>query len=173
MSKLSPYRQFPAARRVQLVTHAIASSREARSLYVDRLVARGRGFRAVTLKGWSPDRLAAEVVRTNAENSHDELELLQLHYVDLEPAIQITFLDAAGVEHDNGRMGESLEPPYANTESVVRGAAAVLERHGADGVHYLRTIARYGLGAWPGIETVIAALDAQLPASGQRVADSG
>jgi len=159
MTKLSPYRQLPAARRVQLVAHAIASSRDGRALYIDRLVARGRGFRAVTLQGWPPDRLATEVVRTNAENPHDELELLQLLYVDLEPAIQITFLDAAGVEHDNGKMAESLEPPYANAEPVLRGAAAVLERHGADGVHYLRTIARYSLGAWPGIDTVIAALD--------------
>ncbi len=147
----SPYRTLPPARRAALVTHAIANRREARAVYVQRLVSRGGGFRAVTLQGWPAERLAREVVRLNAETAHDELDLLHLLYVELEPAIQITFLDAAGVPHDNGVMAESLEAPYADADAVQRGAAAVRAAHGVDGVRYLRTLARYSPDAWPGV----------------------
>jgi hypothetical protein len=42
---------------------------------------------------------------------------------------------------------------------VRRGAEAVLARHGADGAHYLRTLARYNAEAWPGIGAVVATLE--------------
>jgi len=159
MSKLSPYRLLPPDRRVALVTHAIQASRESRELFAQRLVARGGGFRAVAVKAWPVDRLAREIVRMKAESAGDELDLLQLLYVDLEPSVQISFLDAAGVQHENGKMLESLEAPYADAESVRRAANVVTQRHGADGAHYLRTIARYSLDGWPGIDAVVAELD--------------
>jgi hypothetical protein len=159
MATTSPYRSLPAPRRVALVTHAATTSRESRALFVQRLVARGGGFRAVTLKTWPVDRLAREVVRLHAESAQDELELLQLLYVELEPAIQITFLDAAGVRHDHGKIPDELEPPYADAESVRRAAAAVQAEHGEDGVRYLRTLARYSLPGWPGIDAVVAGLE--------------
>jgi hypothetical protein len=158
MATLSPYRSLPAPRRVALVTHALSTSREARALYVQRLVARGRGFRAATLQSWPADRLAREVVRLNAEAAPDELELLHLLYVELEPAIQITFLDAAGVAHENGKMAEELEPPYADAAAVRAAALAVQAQHGEDGMRYLRTLARYSPDGWPGIEGVVAEL---------------
>ena len=158
MASPSPYRSLPAARRVALLTHAMKASREARAIYAQRLVARGGGFRAVTLKTWPVDRLAREIVRMNAETADDELDLLQMLYVDLEPATQITFLDAAGVRHENGRMPDDLEPPYADELAVRRAATAVRERHGADGEHYLRTLARYSAEGWPGIGAIVAEL---------------
>lgn len=99
-----------------------------------------------------------------AEDSQDELDLLQLMYVDLEPAIQTTFLDAAGVKHFNGKMEEELEPPYANAESVKLAASAVREQHGAEGVHYLRTLVRYSRDGWPGIDAVVAGIESPPPA---------
>jgi len=155
MANPSPYRSLPSERRVALVTHAIKSSREARAGYVARMVARGGGFRPATLQSWPVDRLAKEVVRLNAESPQDELDLLHLLFVELEPAVQITFLDAAGVKHENGRMAEELEPPYADADAVRRAAALVRERHGDDGVRYLRTLARYSADGWPGIEDVV------------------
>jgi hypothetical protein len=154
----SPFRSLSPARRVALVSHALSSSRESRAVYIQRLVARGGGFRAVTLQTWPVDRLAREVVRLNAQNSQDELDLLQLLYVDLEPSIQITFLDTAGVRHEQGRIPEEMEPPYADAASVRRAAAKVREVHGDDGVHYLRTLARYSRDGWPEIEGVVAEL---------------
>ena len=94
----------------------------------------------------------------NAESPSDELDLLQLLYVDLEPGIQTTFLDAAGVAHENGRMDEALEPPYTDADGVRRGARAVQEQHGEDGMRYLRTLARYAREGWPGIDDVLAEL---------------
>lgn len=138
--------------------HAMKASKEGRDQFIQRLVARGGGFRAVTLRTWPVERVAKEIVRMKAESSDDELDLLQLLYVDLEPGIQINFLDAAGVQHEGGKMAESLEPPYADAESVRRGAAAVQETHGSDGVQYLRTIARYSPDGWPGIDALVAKL---------------
>jgi hypothetical protein len=160
MATHSPYRSLPSTRRVALVTQALTASREARAVYIQRLVARGGGFRAVTLKTWPPDRLAREIVRTGAENAQDELELLQLLYVELEPAIQITFLDAAGVRHEQGRIPDELEPPYADEAAVRRAAAAVREQHGDDGMRYLRTLVRYSGDAWPGIAGVVGEIEA-------------
>jgi hypothetical protein len=154
MATPSPYRSLPQTQRVALLTHALNTSREIRALYVQRLVSRGGGFRAVTLQSWSVDRLANEVVRMNAETPQDELDLLHLLYVELEPAIQTTFLDAAGVTHDGGKIPEDAEAPYADEAGVRRGADAVREKHGADGERYLRTLARYSREGWPGIESV-------------------
>ena len=149
------YLSLPAERRVALVTHLLTASREGRALMIQRLVARGGGFRAVALNQWPVDRLAKEIVRMNAQTAQDELDLLQLLYVDLEPAIQITFLDAAGVRHENGRIPEELEVPYADADAVRRAAAAVREKHGDDGERYLRTLARYNREGWPGIEELV------------------
>lgn len=158
MASPSPFRMLSAERRLALVTHALTNHKGARATYVQRLVARGGGFRAATLVTWSADRLAREVVRLNAASATDELELLQLLYVDLEPAIQITFLDAAGVAHEKGVIDEKLEPPYAASDAVARAALLVNETHGADGLHYLRTLARYNLTAWPGLDAALATL---------------
>jgi len=112
---------------------------------------------------WPAVRLANEVVRLNAESPEDELELLQLLYVDLEPQIQITFLEAAGVSHELGVIPEELEPPYTDADGVRRGAVAVRESYETDGERYLRTIARYNAAAWPGVEEIVAELQ-QAPA---------
>ena len=111
------------------------------------------------MQPWPAERIAKEVVRLNAESAQDEIELLQLLYVDLEPGIQITFAESAGVKHDGGKIDEELEPPYADADAVARAAGAVREKHGNDGLHYLRTIARYNLGAWPGLDAYLAKLD--------------
>lgn len=161
MSKQTPYRSLSPDQRVALVLHAMQSSRETRARYVQRLLTRkAGGFRAVTLQSWPAERLAREVVRSKAELPEDELDLLHLLYVQLEPAIQVTFLDAAGVSHEGGVMSESLEPPFADAQAVTRAAAVVRDRHGEDGMRYLRTLARYSPNAWPGIETLAAEFDA-------------
>ena len=151
---ISPYRSLPRDRRVALVKQAISSSRETRALYTQRITARG-GFRSVTLNSWPVDKLASEFVRMNAQNNDDELVLLQLLYVELEPAIQITFLEAAGVKHENGSIAEELQPPYADADGVKKAMAAVRAQHGEDGERYLRTLARYSANGWPGIDVAI------------------
>lgn len=158
MATPSPYRSLPAERRIALVTHVIKASREGRAIFVQRMVARG-GFRAITLQQWPAEKLASEVVRTKAETSNDELDMLHLLYVELEPAIQTTFLDTAGVKHEGGKMSDDLASPYADAAAVERGALAVRERHSEDGMRYLRTLVRYSAKDWPGIDSVIARLD--------------
>jgi hypothetical protein len=150
MATLSPYRSLPAEMRARLVTHVIKASREGRAIMVQRMMTRG-GFRPATLQQWPAEKLAAEVVRMKAESSNDELDLLHLLYVELEPAIQSTFLDAAGVKHENGKMPDDLTSPYADAAGVGRGIEAVRSRHGDDGERYLRTLARYAAADWPGI----------------------
>ena len=151
----SPYRSLSSEQRTSLLLHAIKSSREARALYTQRLISRGGGFRAVTLNSWPAEKLAREIVRMKAEQPQDELDLLHLLYVQLEPAIQITFLDTAGVAHENGVMPEDLQPPFADETRVRLAAARLVEQHGADGVRYLHTLARYSAAGWPGIESVV------------------
>jgi hypothetical protein len=150
MANPSPYRSLPPEKRQQLVAHVIKASREGRAIMVSRMMSRG-GFRASTLQQWPAEKLAAEIVRMKAEQSADELDLLHLLYVELEPAIQMTFLDAAGVKHDQGKIPEDLEPPYADAAGVQRGIAAVRAKHGEDGERYLQTLSRYAKDAWPGI----------------------
>ena len=157
MSKpLSPYRSLTAERRLALMTHALANHKGTRAIYIQRLVSRGGGFRAVTLQGWSSDRLAKEVIRLNAQSAQDELDLLQLLYVDMEPQYQVTFLDAASVRHEKGVIPEDMAAPYADTIGVAQGAAAVLAAHGDAGRHYLRTLVVYNLHAWPGLDSELA-----------------
>jgi hypothetical protein len=159
MPNPSPYRSLPAERRVSLLLRAITTNREARTLYTARLLARGGGFRAVTINAWPAEKLAREIVRMKAETPADELDLLHLLYVQLEPMIQIDYLDAAGVAHEKGVMPEDLQPPFANAAAVRVAAAKVLEQHGEDGARYLNTLARYSAAGWPGIDEVVAKLN--------------
>ncbi len=162
MSKQSPYRSLSPDQRVALVAHAIQSSRESRASFIQRLLTRkAGGFRAVTLQSWPVDRLAREVVRSKAELPEDELDLLHLLYVQLEPAIQVTFLDLAGVAHEGGTMAQDLEMPYADAAAVLRAATVVRDQHGEDGMRYLRTLARYSSAAWPGIDGVVDAFEGE------------
>ena len=158
MAKLSPYRSLPPDRRVLLVTHAIKASKEGRAVFVQRLAGRG-GFRVTTLQQWPAEKLAAEIVRTKAESSTDELDLLHLLYVTLEPAIQITFLATGGVNHQDGNIDEGLTSPYADAGAVSRAATKVREQHGEDGMRYLRTLARYAQNDWPGIDGIVKQFD--------------
>lgn len=153
----SPYRLLPPERRIELVTQAIKANRESRMLFMQRLASRPGGFRAVTLQSWSADRLAREVVRLRAETSQDEFDLLHFLYVEVDPSIQITFLDAAGVAHEHGKMADDLEPPYTDAAAVQRAADAVRATHGEQGEHYLRTLAVYNAEGWPGIEALVPA----------------
>ncbi|WP_291159289.1 hypothetical protein [Gemmatimonas sp. UBA7669] len=154
---LSPFKSLPAERRQALVLEALKRHKGAKTLYAQRIAARGGGFRATTLVTWANDKLAREVLRLGALQAQDELELLQMLYVDLEPQYQITFLDAAGVTHENGVIPEDLEAPYASAEQVAAGAAAVQSAHGEAGAHYLRTLVTYNLAAWPGLDAVVSA----------------
>lgn len=154
----SPYRALPAARRVALLTHLLTAHRETRAVYIQRLASRGGGFRAVTMQPWPAERIAKEVVRLNVESAQDEVELLQLLYVDLEPGIQTAFLDAAGVKHDGGKIDDDLDVPYADAAAIARAADLVRAQFGADGLHYLVTIARYNLPAWPELDSYLSKL---------------
>lgn len=154
----SVYRSLPAARRTALLTTIISSRKDSRALFIQRLVARGGGFRAVTLMTWPAAKLASEIVRMNAQTAEDEIDLLQALYVDVEPAIQTAFLESACVKAEGATIDEALEPPYAEAAAVARAAALVHAKFGEDGLHYLRTIARYNPTGWPGIESVLAGL---------------
>ena len=77
----TPYRSLPVERRIELVKHVIASGRDGRAFYIQRLAAKN-GFRPMTLQSWPADKLAKEVVRTRAETAQDELNLLHLLYVE-------------------------------------------------------------------------------------------
>jgi hypothetical protein len=151
----SPYKQLTPERRLWLVQQALARHKGARALYAQRLAAKGGGFRAATLLTWPADKLAKECLRVGALTPQDELELLQLLYVDIEPQYQITFLDACGMKHENGVMPEDLEVPYAPADKVKPAAEAVLTAHGDDGRHYLRTLVTYNLVAWPGLDEIV------------------
>lgn len=150
----SLYRELPSARRVALLTKLISERKEIRAVYIARMSKRG-GFRAVTLQTWPPAKLAQEVVRMNAQTADDEIDLLQALYVDVEPQIQADFLEAAGVKADGASIDEALEPPYCDEAAVKKAASHVRNKHGEDGMHYLRTIARYNPGGWPGIVEVL------------------
>lgn len=155
---LSPYRSLPPDRRVALVTHQIGNQREARDAYIQRILSRGGGFRRDTLRKWPPGQLAREIVRAGLETPHDELGLLLTLYVELEPAIQIAFLDATGVPHDGANIPEDLPLPYTDADTVRKAATALVAAHGDDARRYLVTIATYNGEAWPGLDQVLTEL---------------
>ena len=151
---LSPFKSLPMERRQWLVSQALTKHKGAKSLYAQRIAAKGGGFRAATLMSWPAEKVGKEALRLGALTAQDELELLQLLYVDLEPQYQVTYLDAAGVTHENGVLPEDLEAPYTDADGVRKGAEAVLAAHGDAGRHYLRTLVVYNLAAWPGLDAV-------------------
>lgn len=155
MKTPSPYRSLPVEKRVTLVMRDIDSSPASKERYVRLVVARGGGFRLETVRKRSSEQLAKEVVRYALETSHDEFGLLQALYVELEPALQVEFLDAAGVRHEAGIIAEELEPPFADASTVRVAAHALYQAHGDDARRYLRTIALYNGDAWPGIGDVL------------------
>ncbi len=156
MKPVSPYRSLPADKRLALVTHLVTTDREAREAFVKAIAARPGGFRLDTVRKRPNAQLASDIVRAGIETGLDELRLLQLLYVDLEPQLQATFLDAAGVPHENGQIAESLEPPFADATRVRTAAESLVAAHGDDARRYLRTIALYNAAAWPGLGDLLA-----------------
>lgn len=162
MANPTPYRTLPATQRLTLVAHDISSSRDARDTYIRAIVARGGGFRPEKLRKWPADQLAREVVRYNLETPHDELRLMVILYVELEPGMQVSFLDALGVKHTNGSIPEDLEPPFAEATKIRAAAEGLMGKHGEDARRYLRTISIYNGEAWPGLADMTADFGWQL-----------
>jgi hypothetical protein len=157
MAAISPYRALTPDERAELIVRVIKANKATRALFVMRVLEKLRGFRAVTLQKWPADQLAREVVRLKAETPQDEFDLLLALYVELEPEIQIAFLDAAGVKHEKGAIDDELDPPYGDAAGVAAGVAAVRAAHGARGERYLQTLLFYNSELWPGIETLVTA----------------
>ena len=158
MPTASPYRTLSADRRLVLVTHDITANPQSKEGYIQRIVSRGGGFRKETIRKWTAGQLAREVVRANLETPQNELGMLQALYVELEPAIQIAFLEATGVRHDGASIPEDLPPPFADQATVKQAARALVNAHGDEGRRYLATIALYNREAWPGITEVVTEL---------------
>jgi hypothetical protein len=104
---------------------------------------------------WSPEKLAKEVVRLNALQPQDELDMLLHLYVELEPAIQIAFLDAAGVAHKDGHIAEDATPPFCDETTTKKAVEMVRAQFGDACEHYLKTITTYNAASWPGIEQLV------------------
>ena len=158
MKQLSPYRSLSVDRRQALVLHDLKANPAQREIVVRRIAARPGGFRLETVRKRPIEQLAREVVRFNLETSAEEVALLQTLYLELEPGLQLEFLEATGVPHEGASMAEDLEPPFADAETVKSAALALVAAHGGDARHYLRTIATYNAEAWPGLGDVLAEL---------------
>jgi hypothetical protein len=155
MALPSPYRTLPIEKRLALVTNDLRTSKSSRDAYIMRLVSKGGGFRPETLRKWKIEQLASEIVRRKLETLQDEVGMLQTLYVEMEPQIQVDFLDAAGVQHTNGHIPEDMAVPFADQHTVLKAAMALREKHGEDGERYLRTIALYNGEAWPGLPELL------------------
>ena len=160
MKPLSPYRSLPAERRVALVLHDMTTNPAQREAMVRRIAARPGGFRLETVRKRPTEQLAREVVRFALENAGEEVALLQTLYLELEPGLQTTFLERAGVKRDGALIAEELEPPFATAERVREAALTLVAEHGDAAKHYLRTIATYNTEAWPGLGEVLSELGA-------------
>jgi hypothetical protein len=148
---------LPVETRLRLVSHELTNDREAKATFIHAMVKRGGGFRPETLRKWPIEQLAREIVRRNMETFGDELRLLQLLYVELEPELQIAFLDACGVKHDKGSIEDEKEGALADAATVKTAATALLASHGDRARHYLTTIAAYNGEAWPGLAQMLSA----------------
>lgn len=151
MAQLSPYRSLPVDTRRRLINHELVNDRDARASYIHTMVQKGGGFRPETLRKWPVDQLAREIVRRNLETFGDELRLLQLLYVELEPELQIAFLDGCGVAHEAGSITDERDGALADADAVARSAESLIAAHGDRARHYLFTIATYNAEAWPGL----------------------
>src|SRR5690606_39331321 len=106
---------LPVETRLRLVEHEIVNDRDAKASFIHTMVQRGGGFRPTTLSKWPAAQLAREIVRRNLETFGDELRLLQLLYVELEPELQVDFLDACGVVHENGSITDDRQGDRKST----------------------------------------------------------
>ena len=120
------FEQSPPDTRLRLVTHELTNDRSAKATFIQAMVQRGGGFRPETLRKWPVEQLAREIVRRNMETFGDELRLLQLLYVELEPELQIAFLDACGVKHEKGSIEDEKEGALAEEHSVVASGVGAL-----------------------------------------------
>lgn len=116
---------------------------------------RNTGFRPQTIDGWDVSTVATHASRLAALPSDLVLECLVGYFVAGDRTIQATFLEAAGIQHQDGHLDA---PPPFPAEAVERGVFAALAEHprSTDVLLYLLGLAVLFKQNWIGIDEVLA-----------------
>ncbi len=116
---------------------------------------RNTGFRPQTVEGWDASTVATHASRLAAPPPDLVLDCLVGYFVAGDRAMQTTFLEAAGIQHQDGHL-DAL-PPFP-AEAVDRGAAGLLAAfpQSTDALLYLIGLSVLFKQNWTGIDEVLA-----------------
>ena len=95
---------------------------------LNEIVASARNFRPQTVEKWPEDKIVETVRNVPLRDPDFASELLSRHHVPGQLSMVTAFLDALGVDHDQGRVG-SLATINGNEPAVRSAIGAISEKY--------------------------------------------
>jgi hypothetical protein len=120
------------------------------------LLARRLNFRVRSLQGLPVERRARHLAQVGEVTDAVATRALIAYHFETQRALMAAFLDALGLEHDNGLItAEDVSaPPSSALASAVQAVRAAFPPEDVD--LYLRTLAALDGDTWNGLDQVLA-----------------
>lgn len=116
-------------------------------------------FRPQTIRTAPAAKRAAYLASCNVLNDQVVGSILFVYHMDRQVPMMTKFLDALGIQHEEGRIEEAFDPPSTETlEKAVADLLRVAEEE--DVVLYLRTLVSQDDENWAGLVPILEAREA-------------
>jgi len=152
MSPSRVWKLMTAAQRLR-AGQALWAEREAASDQVEAvaLIAKQKNFRPKTVSGLDRERKASYLASVPNLPEPLAARLLVLYHLAEARPMMAAFLDAVGIAHENGLIGENATPPEA--PKVAAAAAAIAKTYPArDVALYLNTLLWQDPSSWGALQ---------------------
>jgi hypothetical protein len=117
-------------------------------------------FRHQTIRTAPPAKRAGYLANSNALNDQVAGTLLYVYHMERQKPLLTKFLDALGVEHEDGQIKDEMEPPAQEAlEKAVDALFAECDRK--DVLLYLETLLAQDAATWGPLAAILEARQAE------------
>lgn len=117
-------------------------------------------FRPQSIRQAPPERRAGFLAGSHALNDSVVGTILFIYHMDKKVPMMSDFLDALGINHEEGRIDDEVKPP--TEEALSKAVTTLLEKHDrAEVVTYMEVLLSQDDGTWAGLIPVLQGLETE------------
>ena len=111
-------------------------------------------FRPQTIRQAPPAKRAGFLAGSNALTDHVAGTILFIYHIERKVPLMSKFLDALGINHEEGRIEDEVDPP--TEEALEKAVDEILKEHErAEVITYMETLLSQDDGTWAGLVPVL------------------